>query len=168
MSDQVDYKCKAYNKMLPLWLLIKDVLTPGAVKGREDKYLPRPAPTDKSDENKERYKAYLTRALFFDVTARTLRGLIGQVFSKPEVITLPEPLEVLETDVDGAGVTMHQQARLKSLESALLGLPYCALGGAVLRVQFRARQRMQVHFRYEHEEIALSATQRNRQKRQRR
>lgn len=34
----------------------------------------------------------------------------------------------------------------------------------MLRVQFRARQRMQVHFRYEHEEIALSATQRNRQK----
>lgn len=59
---------------------------------------------------------------------------------------------------------MHQQARLKSLESALLGLPYCALGGAVLRVQFRARQRMRVHFRYEHEEIALSAMQRNRQK----
>lgn len=60
-----------------------------AVKHRKTKYLPQPNPDDVSPANVARYEAYLTRAVFYNVTQRTLSGLVGEVFRRDPVAELP-------------------------------------------------------------------------------
>ena len=94
------------------WKLISDCIAgQEKIKKEGETYLPKPNATDTSAENTARYTAYLRRAVFYNVTARTLRGLIGQVFSRDSVITLPATLNMLQEDVEGSGVNLDQQAK---------------------------------------------------------
>lgn len=61
-------------------------------------------------EQDERFRQLVARAVFYNVTGRTHRGLVGAVFKKEPVVTLPEMLPTLEEDCDGAGVPLAQQA----------------------------------------------------------
>lgn len=61
-------------------------------------------------EQEERFKQLVARAVFYPVTSRTHRGLIGDVFRREPVVTLPELLPTLEDDCDGSGVPLAQQA----------------------------------------------------------
>lgn len=100
-----------YDALLPKWKLIRDCLSgQEAVKREGDRYLPRPAPSDTSEANRIRYHQYLERAVFYNVTGRTISGLQGQVFRKPPMIELPPEIEALQANVDGAGVSLVQQA----------------------------------------------------------
>lgn len=122
---KVDFRKKAYKTLLPVWLRIKDVLKPNGVRNKGKTYLPQPNPTDKSEENQARYEQYVERAVFFDITARTLRGMCGQVFSRPMVVTLPDQLAVLENDVDGGGLALKQLA--KRCVGAALSTGHCGV-----------------------------------------
>lgn len=94
------------------WEMINDCLSgQEAVKKKRQKYLPMPNATDKSAENMARYEAYLARAVFYNVTARTMRGLLGQVFSRDSIITLPDTMRMLDLDVEGTGVSLEQQSK---------------------------------------------------------
>ena len=66
---------------------------------------------DKSQENIERNNAYRDRAIFFSATARTLEGLLGMAFANNPVESLPAPLAALSSNVDGAGLSLSQQAQ---------------------------------------------------------
>ena len=81
------------------------------VKKGGDKWLPRPNASDLSDANKARYTAYLLRAVFYNVVANTVSGLVGQVFSAEPVSEFPEQLDLMWLDVTGSGVSMAQQAK---------------------------------------------------------
>lgn len=101
------------------WTLLRDCLAgQAAIKSRRTVYLPMPNAADQSAENKARYEAYLTRAMFYNVTARTLRGLLGQVFSRDSIINLPDSLKALQVDTEGTGVSLEQQAK-NALSSVL-------------------------------------------------
>ena len=109
---KVDYEHPAYKTNLPCWEQIEDCLKGDRwIKKQGDKYLPRPNPSDESDENKERYKQYIQRAVFYNFTGRTLAGLVGQVFAKPPVIETDNLLETVTGDADGAGVSLLQQSK---------------------------------------------------------
>jgi hypothetical protein len=82
-----------------------------AVKKLGDKVLPRPNAEDISLANQTRYASYLGRAVFYNVSGRTLDGLVGYVFSKEPIVTLPLALAAIEKNVDGSGVTINQQAK---------------------------------------------------------
>lgn len=74
-------------------------------------YLPDPSPkSEDSEVRKARYNDYVTRAVFYNVTKRTIKAMSGAVFSKYPTFTLNE-LSVLETDVNGAGQSIVQQSR---------------------------------------------------------
>lgn len=108
----VDYIRPEVADKTKAWTLINDCLQgQDAIKAKAQVYLPKPNAADKSEENTARYTAYLARAVFYNVTARTLRGLLGQVFSRDSVITLPTALDMLNTDVEGSGVNLDQQAK---------------------------------------------------------
>src|SRR5574340_1363124 len=98
---------------LTKWRTIRDCLAgQDAIKAAGDKYLPRPNPEDTSEENKNRYKSYLERAVFYNVTHRTLDGLVGQVFMREPVVEMKdEKLNVLLLDADGAGVSLNEQSK---------------------------------------------------------
>lgn len=101
--------------MLPAYELIADCLQGETkVKSRKTLYLPQPNATDKSNDNSERYRSYLARAVFYNVTQRTLGGLCGQVFSRDPVISVPTGLEAVQQDADGSGVDLVQLAKKAS------------------------------------------------------
>jgi hypothetical protein len=115
----VDFVLEEVETALPLWRLIRDCLDgQQAVKKRGTLYVPQPNAADTSTENNLRYDAYLTRGNFMNFTSRTLSGMVGAVFGKDAVATLPDALMPLYNNVDGSALTLDQQAK-KVLSDAL-------------------------------------------------
>ena len=108
-----DYVLPALRDMLPQYELINDAIAGSvAVKGKTTKYLPHPTPDDTTSVAAlNRYNAYITRAVFYNVAQRTLSGLVGQIFSRDPVAKVPALLDIVVNDVDGAGVTLDQSAK---------------------------------------------------------
>lgn len=98
--------------MLLKWAKIRAAIEgEEAIKKLGDKILPRPNAADTSEQNRARYDAYLGRSVFYNASGRTLRGMAGYVFTKEPVVELPTNIATLEENVDGAGVTLAQQAK---------------------------------------------------------
>lgn len=91
------------------------------VKSKGIVYLPMPNSDDQSPANLARYESYKARAVFYNFMKRTLEGMIGEVFSRDPIMALPEVMWPMIDDVDGAGVSLDQQAKL--------GLSRCLTGG---------------------------------------
>ena len=81
-------------------------------------YLPPPNPTDNSNENKHRYRAYVKRANFVNFTASTKDAFVGMAFSKPIVCELPQQLETMKEDINGNGESLESVAK-RSLDEQL-------------------------------------------------
>lgn len=110
----VAHQAIAYQAMYPLWQKVRDcVAGTEVVKAKGEKYLPAPVTNDGDDPKKvkDRYNAYRTRALFYNATARTLRGMVGEVMRQDPVADLPEPLVELLPNLDGYGRSDIQLAK---------------------------------------------------------
>lgn len=122
----VQFTRQEVSQMLPKWRLIRDCLAgQEAIKNATTDYLPKPNPTDDSIENAARYKQYVERAVFYNVTQRTHGGLVGQVFRRNPVLECPTEIQTLVDNIDGGGVTLDQQAK-KAL-GEVLGYGRCGL-----------------------------------------
>lgn len=118
-GPNIGFTLPEYEDNLSKWRLISDCLEgEETLKGSTTDYLPMPNPEDMSVENVKRYENYVQRAVFYNVTKRTLNGLVGQVFTKEPEVDLPEALKLLEEDVDGSNVSLVQQSR-KTLKEIL-------------------------------------------------
>ena len=84
------------------------------------RYLPQPNQQDVSPANVARYRMYVERAQWYGATARTLEGMVGQIFQRPPQITIPDVLKPMLQNVDGASVTLVQQM----LRAADYGVAY--------------------------------------------
>ena len=84
-------------------------------------YLPDPSPASERYEVRvKRYQDYLNRAVFYNVTRRTVSALVGQIFSKYPTYDLNE-LDYLEGDIDGSGESLVQQAKDAAIQCLLKG-----------------------------------------------
>ncbi len=112
-QPNIGYVRSEVNAMTSRWELVEDCLAgQDAVKSKQTLYLPQPNAADTSTENQERYLAYLLRAVFYNVTSKTLNGLVGQVFSRDPIVVMPETMRRnMLTDIDGNGVSLDQQAK---------------------------------------------------------
>lgn len=115
--------------MLPIWMLVRDAIEgETAIKGEYGKraeyyaslttatrdarrYLPQPNPLDRSEENQARYKAYVERAVWYNMTSRTRDGLVGQVYLRPPVSDIPTELDALIDNADGNGLSLEQVSK---------------------------------------------------------
>ena len=98
--------------LLPLYTLIKDAIEGEVtIKNKTTLYLPTPNAEDKSPANVARYKAYVARAVYYNVTRRTLLGLLGQVFARESKIVIPDKMQIIEDNSNGAGLSLNQLAR---------------------------------------------------------
>lgn len=119
MESTVSTKHPSYIEKLDQWLQVNDVCAGGAtVKSRKTKYLPKPnehldfcSDSRVTDENNTRYKHYLKRALFYNFTGRTKKGMVGALMRKDPTIDLPPMIEYLRENMDGSGIGMIQHAR---------------------------------------------------------
>ena len=118
----VDYIRKEVSDLKPIYKMIRDVLGgPSRVKAAGTTYLPIPDPSDTSEYAPARYEAYLMRAIFFDATARTHEGFIGQMFYRETVLEVPPILGPMLLDIDGQGTTAEQQIKFTAGEILALG-----------------------------------------------
>lgn len=95
------------------WKLVRHCMEGDeAIKRAGRMYLPMPDPADTSKENCARYDNYKDRAVFYNVTRRTVDGWNGQVFSREPIAKFDDNMDELWYDVDGAGSSIDQQAKL--------------------------------------------------------
>lgn len=158
-SPNVGYERPELSEFFEKWGIVEDCLGgQKKVKSRGDAYLPRPNADDTSAANKTRYTGYLHRAVFYNVTRRTLDGLIGQVFSRDPLVHIPDQLKPLIDNVDGNGVTLDQQAK-KALASVLaygrIGLlvDYPVVNGVVTLAQIKSGEIRPTIQQYGHRSI---------------
>ena len=119
-DDNVSYIRQEVIDSLPMWERIRDCCKgQDAIKARGDNYLPRPNPEDTSDANNERFKAYLLRANYYNVTGHTKKNLVGDAFTEVPELIAPSEVERYAEDIDGSGVTLQQQAQ-KSFGDVLI------------------------------------------------
>jgi hypothetical protein len=132
----VEFQRPEFRELLPIYETINDCLAgEHAIKRRRQKYLPMPNADDTSKENLSRYNAYLQRAIFFNVTAKTHGGAVGFMFMREPVVKLPPELEAMEDDATGEGVPLCQAAKeavasLVAKGRAGVWADYPATGGA--------------------------------------
>lgn len=95
------------------WRKVRDCMS-GAetIKKAGQRYLPKPNAADTSKENEARYWQYVQRAVFYNVTRRTVDGWNGEVFCREPISRFPDGLDDLWYDVDGAGSSIDQQAKI--------------------------------------------------------
>lgn len=111
----VDHKRTELRPYIKMWDVIRDCVGgEQIIKGRKDKYLPRPNAEDTSTENTYRYNSYLERAVFYNVTKRTLGGMIGQIFARDPVINVSDRINVIVDDATGTGVSLTQLSKFAS------------------------------------------------------
>lgn len=92
------------------------------VKQKRTLYLPKPDPTNLSEENAARYEQYVERAVFYGVTKHTVNSMVGMVFSREQPsLEVPNLLSYVKTNVDGSGVSLEQQLKKVLFECVSLG-----------------------------------------------
>lgn len=108
----VDTVLSALSDVLPDYELIRDcVAGQRQIKKKGDKYLPHPDEGEPDPVAKaDRFNAYLARAVFYGVTGRTLRGLVGLVFKTDPAVEVPDLLKPVLADATGSGTSLNQQA----------------------------------------------------------
>lgn len=98
--------------MLSRYRLVSDCVSgQEKIKNEGETYLPKPNAGDTSPENETRFEQYKERAVFYNVTGRTLQGMVGTVFQKAPEKELPPALKILTEDADGGGVGLDQQSK---------------------------------------------------------
>ena len=94
-----------YSLHVNEWLKVTDcVAGQRAIKEKSTVYLPLMEGASKSDI---RYQNYLDRAVFVNYTGRTKDGLLGAIFRKPAEVELPDGLDYLVKNADGAGESLE-------------------------------------------------------------
>jgi Domain of unknown function (DUF4055) len=108
----VDYIKQELKNVLSIYKKIKDCICgEKAIKEASIEYLPIPNCEADPIENKIRYNSYLLRAVFYNVTKRTLLGLVGQVFQKDSLLEYPEIFANVVKNADGSGVSLIQLSK---------------------------------------------------------
>lgn len=118
-TPNVGYQRPELQKNAGKYTLINDCIEgQEAIKNRGPAYLPRPDATNCTEANLARYEAYKQRAVFYNIIARTLSGMAGLVFQQEPDMLMPDDMDILRVNIDGAGVGAIQQMR-KAFKSVL-------------------------------------------------
>lgn len=92
-----------YQDYLEEWEIVRDCISgERIIKRKSQKYLPMPS----VNCDTKRYLSYISRAVFYNATARTRDALAGAVFSKAPQIKLPELMQWAQSDIDGKGTDL--------------------------------------------------------------
>lgn len=99
----VNNPCAEYAKHLGRWQVMDDICEgEHAVKLKPHVYLPAPKYFDK-----EQYKAYVDRSVFYEVTKDTLQNYVSLAFSEDPTFE-PDGMDFLKFNADGAGKSIYQ------------------------------------------------------------
>jgi hypothetical protein len=80
------------------------------------KYLPR-----LSGQTDDEYYAYKKRAMLYNCMNRTVDGLSGMVFMKPEIVNAPDAMDSIVKDITMSGLSLHQLSEQLLEEILVIG-----------------------------------------------
>lgn len=122
-TSSVEYEKDALVRVLPLYRLIRDCIAGSKeIKDARTLYLRHPDPMfAETTAGVMRYNDYLARAVFYNITGNTTKGMLGQIFARDPVIKLPALLEPMLEDVSGSGMSLAQQSRQVAEDVIALG-----------------------------------------------
>lgn len=85
------------------WEKCRDVFVgEKAVKGKAQQYLPR-----LESQNASQYNTYISRAVFYNMTARTVNGLLGTVFRRdPKFLDMPKSIDFSRVTLNGESLKL--------------------------------------------------------------
>lgn len=106
----IDSTHPQYQKYLSTWIKILNVVK---IENLEQ-YLRYLNITDTSPENKARNAEYTKAAIFYALTTQTVIGMLGLMFKKAAVLTVPTSMEYMSKNVDGRGNSITQQSQSAS------------------------------------------------------
>lgn len=110
-------KHKEYEIYAPQWRRVRDCISgEDAVKASTTMHLPRP-----ENMMSDQYEAYITRAMFYGATGRTLAGLSGAVFRKRPIVQIPDRLRDALYNITLTGVPFDTFAQRVVEETLALG-----------------------------------------------
>lgn len=99
------------------WRMIRDAeLGEVEVKRQATKYLPK-----LQGHDAEQYSAYLHRAVFFNMTAKTLNALYGTMFRRNPKVALPKNLVRFSKKFSKDGMSLHLTAKTAAKEVLSVG-----------------------------------------------
>lgn len=105
--QHVNHTHTEYDAFAPKWKRTRDVIAgQDAVHKAGTAYLPKLKDQEETD-----YRAYVTRAGFYNATWRTIAGLSGMMFRKPPKVEIPAGIAPMMADVDMAGTSLDVFAR---------------------------------------------------------
>lgn len=107
-----------YTYWSEIWEMIRDAeIGEIEIKRKGEKYLPR-----QKTHDKEQYKSYLRRAVYYNMTARTLNALYGTVFRRaPKIAGLDRRLTDLSKKITKEGMSLHLLAKTVVKEVLAVG-----------------------------------------------
>lgn len=107
-----------YTYWSPIWEMIRDAeIGEIEVKRKGEKYLPK-----MQKHNPKQYAAYLQRAVFFNMTARTLNALYGTVFRRvPKISGLTPALTKKAQYITKEGMSLHLMSKTVVKEVLAVG-----------------------------------------------
>lgn len=106
-----------YQYWADKWRMIRDAeLGEVEVKRQGTKYLPKLQGHDASQ-----YTAYLHRAVFFNMTAKTLNALYGTMFRRNPKVSLPKNLLRASKRISKDGMSLHLMAKTAAKEVLSVG-----------------------------------------------
>ena len=102
-NKTVTTKHADYIAMSGKWSRCRDAAAgQDAIRKNSLNYLPM-----LSDQTPEAYQAYVMRASFFNATWRTVQGMTGMLFRKPEVVDVPAGIKPYLADITMSGEALH-------------------------------------------------------------
>lgn len=105
------------GKSLPIWRKVRDAVAgQEAIKLAATRYLPMFVPEDQAH-----YDQFIQRAYFMGVTGRTLEKLSGAVFRERYKREIPQQIEYIEENADGAGMSLEMVAKRGVDETLTVG-----------------------------------------------
>lgn len=113
----VDTQHPDFLTMAPKWKRCRDVYSgQDAVHAAAEAYLPK-----LKDQSADDYKAYVSRATFYNATCRTITGLVGMIFRQEAAITVPANVEPMLKDINMGGVPLQLFVQDVATEAVMQG-----------------------------------------------
>ena len=112
MAD-VTFQHGDYAENYDAWEMVEDACAgnPRSGKGVKSTCRSRTRPT-KAQQTSSVTKQYKARAVYYNVTRRTLQSLTGACFPKTRRLPSPPLLAYVNTDIDGQGLSICQQSQV--------------------------------------------------------
>ena len=103
----INFEHPKYKLNIPKWQLVDDICEAKNLS----KYLVKINPHDASMSAVQRRKQFFHRSVFYAIAGYTAQGFLGKAFSEPAKCDVPDDLDYIRYDIDGAGISIYQQAQ---------------------------------------------------------